>query len=558
MYKAPDESFVADTCQTLVDAAQRGEVRIEALVHGHYPGRKLPGGELSGIKTVGYWDARGPQTWGLPSHRNEGIEITFLESGKLAFGIGDQEHLLHADALTITRPWQTHRVGNPAVGPGKLHWLILDVGVRRPNQSWKWPAWIMLSGPDRGLYTELVYGTLRMQGTLDHIIGQFSKSPLPRLERTVVLLLRLGLYQMFFLDRVPVSAAVNETVNLAKQYASRSSGFINAVLRSADRGRDSIIYPDPEKEPAAFLAARHSHPLWIVEKWLQQLGFADAAALAAVMSDPPPFTIRANRLKIGRDALIKRLQSEGVTAVPCTYAPDGLVITSSVSLSSLKSFTEGLFAVQDEASQLAAFLLAPEPGNAILDLCAAPGGKATYLAELTGDRCTLVACDVNPRKLALIREVIERLGIQSITTTLLDATKPLEKLKPQLFDRILVDAPCSGLGVIHRNPEGKWWKEPTDPARLAVTQRAILENAALRLKPGGIMVYSTCSTSLEENERVVDNFIKQHPEFVVEPISGVLPQALGMQTGQGFFRSWLHRDGMDGFFAARLKKITKE
>lgn len=149
MYKSRDESFEADHCQPLVDAARRNEVRIEGLVHGHYPGRKLPESELPGIKTVGYWDARGTQTWGLPWHRNEGIEVTFLESGKVAFGIGNQEYSLHADVLTITRPWQTHRVGNPTVGTGKLHWLILDVGVRRPNQSWKWPAWIMLSGPDR-------------------------------------------------------------------------------------------------------------------------------------------------------------------------------------------------------------------------------------------------------------------------------------------------------------------------------------------------------------------------------------------------------------------------
>jgi 16S rRNA (cytosine967-C5)-methyltransferase len=411
-----------------------------------------------------------------------------------------------------------------------------------------------LTGPDRGLYTELVYGTLRRQGNLDHIIGQFSKTPPARLEKFVLLLLRLGLYQMFFLDRVPVSAAVNETVNLAKQYASRASGFINAVLRSADRGRDSIVYPDPDKEPAAFLAARHSHPQWIVEKWLKQLGYTEAAELAAAMSAPPSFIIRANRLKIDRDALIRRLQAEGVTAVPCSYAPDGLLITSSISLSSLKSFAEGLFAVQDESSQLAAFLLSPEPGDSILDLCAAPGGKATYLAELTGDSCTLAACDRNPRKLALIREVVERLGIQSIATTLLDATKPLEKLQPRFFDRILVDAPCSGLGVIHRNPEGKWWKEQTDPERLAVTQLAIISNAADRLKPGGIMVYSTCSTSLEENEQVVNNFIKQHPDFVIEPVSRVLPSLAKMETEAGFFRSWPHRHGMDGFFAARFKK----
>lgn len=413
-----------------------------------------------------------------------------------------------------------------------------------------------LTGPDRGLYTELVYGTLRKQGTLDHIIGQFSKTPVSRLERSVVLLLRLGLYQIFFLDRVPVSAAVNETVNLAKQYAARASGFINAVLRSADRGRDSIKYPDAATEPVANIAAVHSHPAWIAERWISQLGFSEASELAAAMSVPPPFTIRVNSLKTDRAALTARLQAEGVTAVPCPFAPDGLTITSAISLSNSKAFAEGLFSVQDEASQLAALLLTPEPGDTILDLCAAPGGKATYLAELTGDRCNLVACDRNPRKLALIRDLTERLGIGSLSVNLLDATKPLEKLQGTLFDRILVDAPCSGLGVIHRNPEGKWWKEPADPARLAITQLAILDNAAVRLKPGGVMVYSTCSTSVEENEQVVDKFVKQHPGFVIEPVSETLPQMLAMQTGQGFFRSWPHRHAMDGFFAARLRKKT--
>lgn len=414
-----------------------------------------------------------------------------------------------------------------------------------------------LEGPDRGLYTELVYGTLRRQGTLDHIISQFSKTPPAKLERIVTLLLRLGLYQIFYLDRVPVSAAVNETVNLAKQFCPRASGFMNAVLRNADRGHSSISYPDPLKDPAAYLSVRHSHPLWITEGWLEQLGFEEAEKLAVVMGETPAFTVRVNRLKTDAKGALERLQDEGVSARPCNYAPDGITITSSVSLSNLKSFTEGFVTVQDEASQLAALLLSPRPGDTILDLCAAPGGKATYLAGLAGDKGSLTACDRNPRKLALIRDTADRLGIRNISLTLLDATKPLEKIETALFDRILVDAPCSGLGVIHRNPEGKWWKEPSDPLRLAITQRAILVNAARKLKAGGVMVYSTCSTSIEENEQVVDNFLKHNPDFMVEPVSNILPQILPMQTAAGFFRSWPHRHGMDGFFAARLVKNTK-
>jgi len=415
-----------------------------------------------------------------------------------------------------------------------------------------------LTGPDRGLYTELVYGTLRRQGTLDHIIATFSTTPVSKLERAVVLLLRLGLYQIFYLDRVPVSAAVNETVNLAKQAAPRASGFINAVLRSADRGRDTIPYPDPANEPAAYLATRYSHPRWIVDGWLEQLGYDEAEKLAAVMSQAPPFTVRANRLKNSREELEATLAREGAAVRPCSHAPDGLTITSPVSLANLPSFANGLFVVQDEASQLAVLLLTPAAGEAVLDLCAAPGGKVTYLAELTGDSGSLLACDRNPRKLEQVREAAGRLGITSITTMALDATRTLPELHPPLFDRILVDAPCSGLGVIHRNPEGKWWKEPTDPARLAITQRAILGNAAERLKQGGILVYSTCSTSLEENERVVENFLNDHHDFVIEPVSTVLPSLAAMETEGGFFRSWPHRHGMDGFFAARLVRLKAE
>jgi len=411
-----------------------------------------------------------------------------------------------------------------------------------------------LAGPDRGLYTELVYGTLRRRGTLDHIIATFSTTPPSRLERSVILLLRLGLYQLFYLDRVPVSAAVNETVNLAKQAAPRGAGFINAVLRAAERGREKITYPDPGEHPAEYLALRHSHPRWIVTDWIGQLGFDEAEELASLMSTPPSMTIRTNRVKSSPDDLRQRLAIEGVSTIPCRHSPDGLVITSAISLGSLPSFREGLFVVQDEASQLAALLLTPEGGDTILDLCAAPGGKATYLAAMAGPGGRVIACDRSPRKLEQVKEAASRLGIATITTIPMDATKPLQELLPTPFDRILVDAPCSGLGVIHRNPEGKWWKEPTDPARLAVTQLNILANAARCLKPGGVLVYSTCSTSLEENEGVVENFLNDHPDFVIEPVSVALPILADMESGSGFFRSWPHRHAMDGFFAARMRK----
>lgn len=413
----------------------------------------------------------------------------------------------------------------------------------------------LIKGADRGLLTELVYGVLRRQGTLDHIISQFSKQRPEKLELFVLLLLRLGIYQSFFLDRVPVSAAVNETVNLAKELAPRASGFINAILRSADRGRESITYPDPVTNTVQYLAVRYSHPAWLTEQWCDQLGPEAAEELAAAMAEPPPFTIRTNTLRISREALMERLSGEGVTCSPTTWSPDGIRLNQSGLITRLASFKEGLFTVQDESSQLAPIFLAPQKGERVLDACAAPGGKSTQIAQLMGNSGEICACDVNHKKLRMIKETCDRLGINSIRTFTMDATIPSNAIKDATFHRILVDAPCSGLGVIRRNPEGKWWKTPADLPQIAATQRAILENLTNYLEPDGTILYATCSTSIQENEQVVDAFLRRHPEFAIEDLRPLFPEFAPLFTERGFFRSWPHKHGMDGFFAARLKKI---
>jgi 16S rRNA (cytosine967-C5)-methyltransferase len=415
-----------------------------------------------------------------------------------------------------------------------------------------------LQGPDRGLMTELVYGVLRRQGTLDHIINHFSKQKSERLERSVLILLRLGLYQMFYLDRVPVSAAVNETVKLVKVLAPRAAGFVNAILRSADRERDAITYPDKEKDLAGYIASRYSHPAWLVAGWIRQLGSAEAEDLAMVMSEPPPMTIRVNTLKISRAELMERLAAEGVQCEASRYSPFGIRITSAGSVARLQSFQEGFFMVQDESSQLAAMFLAPEPGEKVLDACAAPGGKATHMAQLMGNSGEITACDVIGRKLRLIGENAARLGISTIKTFPLDVARPLTAIKTRRFQRILLDAPCSGLGVIRRNPEGKWWKTPADMVELARGQKAILENLAGHLEPGGSFLYATCSTTREENEAVIDDFLSRHGDFVLEDLRVLFPAHADLFTEQGYFRSWPHRHGMDGFFAARLRKTYTE
>ena len=412
-----------------------------------------------------------------------------------------------------------------------------------------------LQGPDRGLLTELVYGVLRRQGSLDHIINRFSKQKAERLERSVLVLLRLGLYQMFFLDRVPVSAAVNETVKLAKVLAPRASGFVNAVLRSADRERDDIAYPDKEKDPVGYLSAFYSHPAWLVAGWIDQLGLTEAEELARAMSEPPPLTIRTNTLKVSREALLTRLAAEGVQCEATRFSPLGIRISTTGSVARLQSFRDGLFTVQDESSQLAVMFLAPEPGERVLDACAAPGGKATHMAQLMQNNGEITACDVIGRKLRLIGENAARLGISCIKTVPLDTARPLTSIKNTGFQRILLDAPCSGLGVIRRNPEGKWWKTAADVADLVRGQKAILENLSDHLRPGGVLLYATCSTTIAENEGVVDAFLALHRDYALEDLRVLFPACAELFTPQGCFRGWPHRHGMDGFFAARLRKI---
>ena len=412
----------------------------------------------------------------------------------------------------------------------------------------------LLLGPDRGLFTELVYGVLRRRGTLDHIIRQFSTQPPEKLETVVRVLLRTGLYQMFFLDRVPVSAAVNETVNLAGIMIPRAKGFINAVLRSVDRGRDAIVYPDRVLDRAGFLATRYSHPRWLAEQWLAQIGPVEAEALAAAMAEQPPLTARVNTLKLTRDDLAARFAAEGIVATPCRYSSLALKINAPGTVEQLPGFREGLFTIQDESSQLAALFLDPQPGEQVLDLCAAPGGKATAIAQLMENRGTVTACDITDAKLRRVEETAVRLGISIISTMGSDAADPPAGFH-EGYDRVLVDAPCSGLGVIRRNPEGKWRKGPDDLARLAVTQKNILKAAAGCVAPGGLLLYATCSTSEMENEAIVDEFLARRTDFVLEQGQALFPAWGELFTERGMFRSWPHRhDGMDGFFAARLRK----
>lgn len=411
----------------------------------------------------------------------------------------------------------------------------------------------ILAGPDRGLYGHLVFGVLRRQGTLDHYLAHLVKQPLQKLEEPLRHLLRLGLFQVLYLDRVPPHAAVHATVELAKQVLPRAAGLVNGVLRTFLRNRELLRLPDRIADPDGWLAAAHSVPRWLVEQWRGQVPTEELEALAAASSAEPPLTLRTNTLRIGRDELMARFRQADISCEPCGYAPEGIRLNVRCPVPTLPGFVEGLFAVQDEASQLVSHLLAPRPGQRVLDACAAPGGKTLHLAQLLGDSGSILATDLTERKLARVRESAQRLGVTCVRTGVADAGQA-DYLRGEQFDRILLDAPCSGLGVIRRNPEAKWRLTPADTERCARRQRVLLARVATLLAPGGRMVYATCSTAPEEDEQVVEDFLSHHRQFVIEKGLFFSGAASSLLTADGALRLWPHRHGTDGFFAVLLTR----
>jgi len=414
-----------------------------------------------------------------------------------------------------------------------------------------------LDGRDRGLVTELVYGVLRLRGRLDFALSQFCVQPLPRLQPEVLRLLRLGAYQLLELDRVPAHAAVNSTVELARElHLEQVTGIINGVLRALDRGRAEIPWPPPEKIKA-YLQHVCSMPVWLTKELMRLLPNAEARALGEALATAAPSTLRANRLKIEPSQLLQALTEAGHLARPCRFAPEGIVIEKRGE-GPLPGDREGWYQVQDEASMLIAHLLDPQPGQRILDGCAAPGGKTTQLAALTGNQAEIVALDKHPQRVEMIRQGAQRLGCQGILARDWDLTTTPDFLTPESFDRVLLDAPCSGLGVLRRNPESRWKKSAVNLRELAVLQQLLLDRVAPLVRPGGKLLYSVCTFSQGETDAVVSAFLEAHPQFVLENLSDHLPpEWADLLAENGTFRSYPHRHGgMDAFFAARFRRLV--
>jgi 16S rRNA (cytosine967-C5)-methyltransferase len=409
---------------------------------------------------------------------------------------------------------------------------------------------------DRGLAAEIVAGTLRWQRSLDHLVVHFAKRPIAKLDADVLLILRLSLYQLLHLDRVPASAVVDDAVDLVRAARKPSAtGFVNAVLRSTLREKHRLPFPprpaDGDRDAAiAYLGITHSHPEWLVARWLDRYGLDAAERWVRFDNETPALTLRANRLRTTRDDLLTALAGNGVDAEPARYAPDGLVVTAG---NPLRHPSGGLFFVQDEASQLVPMVVAARPGEHILDLCAAPGGKTTAMAVDMEDAGRLVACDVRGRRVGLLRDTVKASGARQIQVVHVSSVGPLPF--SQAFDRVLVDAPCSGLGTLRRDPDIRWRRTEAELPALAASQRALLDRAAEVVKAGGRLVYATCSSEPEENEAVVEAFLAAHPGFALLDLrqeGSRVPAAL--VDSAGMMRTLPAEHGLEAFFAAALER----
>lgn len=415
-----------------------------------------------------------------------------------------------------------------------------------------------LDSRDRALALELVYGVLRRQNTLDWRLDHVATKSMAKLPARVRMALRLGAYQVLHLDRIPPSAAVNESVALMKTGGTAHwPGFVNAVLRALTR-TPAPPWPDRGTDPVRALSVRHACPDWLVERWIARVGVQDAETLCRATTAIPPLTIRVNTLRTTRDALASQLTELGCVVNQTRISPVGLILEKFGSVADLPLFRDGTFYVEDEAAQLVAPILDPQPGESVLDACAAPGGKTTHLAALMQNRGELFAVDNRAARLRLLEDNCRRLGIGIVRTIRADAASSLPPaLREHSFDRVLLDAPCSGLGVLRRHPEGKWRKEAETLKQHQTRQRRLLEQSANRLRPGGVLVYSTCSTEPEENEQVIDQFCSAHKEFRRESVAPWLPrQGSSLVTGRGDLSTMRNDDSMDLFFAARLRKAS--
>ena len=416
---------------------------------------------------------------------------------------------------------------------------VLDAELRGPE----------LNDLDKGLLTEIVHGVLRWQNKLDWVLNGFSHGNFAKSEINVKNTLRVALYQILFLERIPHAAAVNEGVEFIKRIrGDKPAGLVNAVLRNVIRNIEGIRYPDPAEDQVQYLAVMYSHPHWIVKRWLKRFGYDETIKFLTANNERPSLSLRINKLKVEPGQFLTLLDQQQIQYTGSTHIDYFVKVKALSKIGQMELFRNGMFTIQDESAALPCLLLAAKPEDRVIDMCAAPGGKTTNLAETMRNTGEVIAVDRYEAKLNLIKASCDRLGLRNVRLMAGDAAT----LEMEPVDKVLLDAPCSGLGILPKKPDIKWKRDFMDIQKLSALQTQLLENASKFVKPGGVLVYSTCTTEPEENQDIVKAFLATHPEYVVDDAKRFVSNDL--VNSEGYVETYPHRHAMDGSFAVRLVK----
>jgi len=417
---------------------------------------------------------------------------------------------------------------------------LLDVELRSDE----------LNDLDKRFLTELTHGVVRWKTRLDFIIEQFCKNKFAMQDPNIRNAMRVALYQILFLSKIPHAAAVNEAVEFVKKIrGQKAANLVNAVLRNIIRNLNKLPTPDHETDPVQYLSIMYSHPSWMVKRWVDRYGLYETEQLLSANNERPTIVVRANTLKTTADELVKLFEERNIRNTRSKYLENFIKVGHLSGIYNLDLFEKGYFSVQDESSGLVVKLLDPKPGETVIDLCSAPGGKTTFIGELMKNQGKIIAVDKYEHRLNLVKQSCERLGVENVEFIPKDALE----VDVEPADKVLVDAPCSGLGVIQKKPDIKWKRELSDIRNLAKTQVELLEKASKLVKNGGVIVYSTCTIEPEENIEVVKEFLSRHPEFKIDDARNYLPSDI--VNGEGCMETYPHKHDMDGGFAVRLIKV---
>jgi len=402
---------------------------------------------------------------------------------------------------------------------------------------------------DKGLMNEIVTGVIRWKMKLDWVLTGFFHGNFTKAETNIKNALRVALYQIQFLDRVPHSAAVNEAVEFTKHLrGQKAADLVNAILRNIIRNIENIRYPDPEEDKIRNLAVIESHPVWMTKRWVERYGYADAKKMMEANNAVPDLALRVNRLKVDFNYFLSLLEKHQLQYTPSQYLDYFLRVQHMAGIGSSELFQQGYFSIQDESAGMPVLLLDPKPGERVIDLCSAPGGKTTFIGELMKNSGEIIAVDRYETRLHLVKNACQRLGITNVHLIADDGAT----IEIPPADKVLVDAPCSGLGVLAKKPDAKWQRDADDIPKLVNLQKSLMENAAKLVKSGGVLVYSTCTIEPEENINLINEFLGQYVEFSIESGSKIIHQDIIGKQGQ--VETFRHKHGMDGSFSVRLRK----